>query len=75
MPERLRQRLSSWFDWGSDENFLIYLPDSDFPRKDDGLAGLALTDKRLVFRKYQKQGVIQIAQPMRCPPEQWVRVA
>ncbi len=65
MPEKLRQRLSSWFDWGGDERFLIYLPDSDFSRKDDGLAGIALTDKRLVYRKYTKQGVLLFNQPGR----------
>jgi hypothetical protein len=51
LPEKVRGRLTSWLDWGDDERFLIYLPDSDFARKDDGLAGLALTDTRLVFPK------------------------
>lgn len=60
IPEKQRQRLANWFQWAEQEKFLIYLSDSDFAKKDEGLAGLVLTDKRIVFRKYQRQGVIPL---------------
>jgi hypothetical protein len=56
LPDRVRQRLSGWFGWRPDERFLIFLPDSDFARADEGLAGLVLSSKRLVYCKYRAKG-------------------
>ena len=63
LPDNVRQRLGGWFEWIGDERFLIFLPDAEFTRSDDGLAGLVLTSNRLIFRKYRKQGALPLDQP------------
>ncbi len=34
------------------EKFVVYIPDGDFTKTEAGLAGIAMTDKRLMFRKF-----------------------
>ncbi|MDX1564959.1 MAG: hypothetical protein R3236_06110, partial [Phycisphaeraceae bacterium] len=63
LPEKVRQRISGWFAWRGDERFLIYLPDSDFSRNDEGLAGLVLTSKRMVFCKFSRHGQHPLQEP------------
>lgn len=52
LPFAVRERLSQWFTRQADEKFLGFYADDDFSRADAGLAGLVLTDRRLIFKKY-----------------------
>lgn len=49
----VRIKLSQWYTPRSDEKFLGYFADKDFDKADRGSAGLVLTDKRMVYHKYQ----------------------
>ncbi|MFQ5491828.1 MAG: hypothetical protein ACE5GE_14000 [Phycisphaerae bacterium] len=52
LPYAVRERLSQWFTRQTDEKFMGFYADDDFSRADAGLAGVVLTDRRLVFKKY-----------------------
>ncbi len=52
LPFVVRTRVSTWFTKQSDERFLGFYSDEDFGRADTGLAGLVLTDRRIVYKKY-----------------------
>lgn len=60
IPEPVRDRLAAWFDFEPDEQFLAYFSDSDFAKKDAGLAGVVLTDRRVVYCKYHQHGSIRL---------------
>jgi len=47
----VRQKLSQWYKPRSDEKFLGYYADRDFD-SDRGAAGVVLTDKRIVYKKF-----------------------
>jgi predicted Zn finger-like uncharacterized protein len=61
IPEEVRKRLAAWFDFVGSERFIAYFADSDFTRKDHGLAGAVLTDHRLVHCKYHHHGAIPLS--------------
>jgi hypothetical protein len=52
LPYAVRARVSSWFTCETEEKFLGFYPDEDFSKADAGAAGLVLTDKRIVYKKY-----------------------
>ena len=58
IPEKVRKRLSAWFDFEGEESFLAYFNDGDFAASDAGLAGLIVTTKRLAYCKYHANGVV-----------------
>jgi hypothetical protein len=63
VPDKTRRRINEWFECKPDEEFLLFLPDSDFTKKDDGLAGLILTDRRLICRRYRQKTELSLAKP------------
>jgi hypothetical protein len=48
----VRNRIATWFKPDSDERFLAYFRDADFSRSETGTAGVVLTDRRIIYRKY-----------------------
>ncbi len=52
LPFAVRAKISQWFSLEEEEKFLGYFPDEDFSRSETGSAGLILTDKRMVYKKY-----------------------
>ncbi len=64
----VRVKLGQWFKPRSGEHFLGYYADRDFTQSDRGAAGVVLTDKRLVYKKYaalreyrlDHQGILEI---------------
>ncbi len=48
----VRSKISQWFQSADDENFLGFYADQDFARSELGAAGLVLTDRRMVYKKY-----------------------
>ncbi|MCD4699516.1 MAG: hypothetical protein K8R91_02965 [Phycisphaerae bacterium] len=52
LPLAIRSRIKQWFTSQDGEKFVIYIPDGDFSKTEAGLAGIVLTNKRLVFRKF-----------------------
>src|SRR6185369_4240470 len=47
------------------EKFLLYLNDGDFSSHDQGLAGVVLTDQRLIFHKHHHSGQAVLDQAAR----------
>ncbi|MDX1682058.1 MAG: hypothetical protein R3336_02960 [Phycisphaeraceae bacterium] len=60
LPIRCQELLESWIEFEPGERFLLYLNDQDFLVKDAGLAGLVITDHRLIYRKYKRKGDISL---------------
>lgn len=48
----VRTRISTWFKPAKGERFLGYFADLDFARAETGNAGIVLTDRRLIYKKY-----------------------
>lgn len=59
LPEEVRQRIAVWCKLGSHEVFKAYFSDADFGRHDRGLAGMVITDQRVVFCKYHHRGQVR----------------
>ncbi len=51
LPAVVRHRLEQWYRPGPEERFLAYVPDRDFGRSEMGMAGLAVSDCRLVYHR------------------------
>lgn len=60
IPDSVRHRLTVWFEFEGDEQFVAYFNDADFSSKDAGLAGMIVTTRRLVWAKYHRHGSIRI---------------
>ncbi|MCC6580656.1 MAG: hypothetical protein IT440_09450 [Phycisphaeraceae bacterium] len=58
LDERVRQRLDSWVEFVPGERFRYYINDADMSKKDEGLAGIVLTDRRLIYHKYHRHGQV-----------------
>jgi hypothetical protein len=50
VPESVRQRLNQWFKPDASETFLVYIPDRALSRREEGMAGVVVSDKRLVYQ-------------------------
>lgn len=56
LTESCRQRLAVWCAFDAGERFQHYFLDADLARADAGLAGLVITDQRLIYHKYHHHG-------------------
>ena len=48
----VRIKLGQWYKPRGDEKFMGYFSDRDFDKADRGTAGIVLTNKRIVYKKY-----------------------
>jgi hypothetical protein len=60
LSETCRQRLAVWCKFAPGERFRDYLPDADVARHDVGLAGVVITDDRLIYHKYRLFGEVRL---------------
>jgi len=51
LPKLARVRIERWYHSEESERFIAYFPDADYSSAETGLAGVVVTDRRLVFRK------------------------
>jgi len=56
VTEEVRQRLGTWVGFEPGEVFCHYFNDAEFGKKDEGLAGVVLTDRRMIYHKYHRKG-------------------
>ncbi|MBI1367631.1 MAG: hypothetical protein GC162_03140 [Planctomycetes bacterium] len=63
VPQNVRERLAAWFSFADQEQFLAYLPDSEFTARDAGYAGIIVTNQRLVYHKYSHSGALPLDAP------------
>ncbi len=52
LPFAVRAKISHWFTLENGETFKGYFADADFSRSEAGTAGLVLTDRRMICKKY-----------------------
>lgn len=60
LSEVCRGRIQSWCKLRPHEVFQDYLNDADFGRLDEGLAGVIVTDQRVVYCKYHHRGQVRL---------------
>lgn len=63
LPLTVRNRIRQWFHIRKGERFVEYYPDEDFSKSEAGLAGLVLTNRRLIYKKYAAQREYSIGVP------------
>lgn len=51
LPTVVRHRLEQWFKPADDEKFLAYIPDRARARTEDGMAGVIISTRRLIYRR------------------------
>ncbi len=61
LSEKCRERLAVWCRFQVREQFRLYINDADFGSHDAGLAGVVITDHRLIYHKYHHGGSIDLA--------------
>ncbi len=59
LDETVRRRLEVWAHFMDGEKFRYFINDADMPKKDEGLAGVVLTDRRLIYKKFHRQGQVE----------------
>ncbi len=59
LTETCRQRLSGWCKFLPQETFIMYVSDADFGKCDLGMAGVIITDQRVILRKYHHRGQVR----------------
>ncbi len=64
----VRNRLSNWFEKKTGERFVEYFPDAEFSKTELGTAGLILTSRRAIFKKFAALREFDMAKPtnLRC---------
>lgn len=56
LDDDCRVRLDAWCKLDPDEKFREYFNDADFGVKEAGLAGIVVTDRRILFNKHHRKG-------------------
>ncbi|MBL4701433.1 MAG: hypothetical protein JKX85_09265 [Phycisphaeraceae bacterium] len=59
LDEAVRRRIEVWAHFRDGEQFRYFISDADMLKKDDGLAGVVLTDRRLIYKKFHRQGQVE----------------
>ncbi len=57
----VRKRIATWYRPKEKERFLAYFADADFSRNEAGTAGVVLTDRRLIYKKYATKREFDVA--------------
>ncbi len=63
LPEQVRQRVTVWCRFQTRERFQLYLNDAEMSIRDAGLAGLVVTDRRMIYHKFHHNGQVDLASP------------
>jgi len=66
LDEDCRARLDVWCKLDPDEKFREYFNDADFGVKEAGLAGLVITDRRVLFNKHHRKGHFNLNRQNTC---------
>lgn len=64
LPEVVQHRVQQWFQPQDDEQFLAYVPDRDYVRTEDGMAGLVISTRRLLSHSPLRHRESPISQPL-----------
>ena len=64
LPLVVQHRLQQWFKPAPGERFLAYIPDRDHARTEDGMFGLAVSDRRLIHHIPLRHWESEVSQPL-----------
>ena len=56
LADKTRERLTVWCAFEPMESFKLFVSDAEFSKKDLGLGGIVITDRRLIYCKYKVRG-------------------
>ena len=60
----VQHRLMQWFHQAKDERFVAYIPDRDHFQSEDGMAGIVVSDRRLVIHTRRRHNEVRSTEPM-----------
>ncbi len=63
--ESVKHRLEQWYRPEGDEQFLGYVPDRDHNRTEDGMAGIIVSNKRLIFHSQRRHMESKADEPLK----------
>lgn len=66
LPETVRHRIEQWYKPRTGEHFVAYIPDRRRTRNEDGMAGLVITDQRLLSHTALTHHEVPAAQFLDC---------
>jgi hypothetical protein len=69
LPLAIRIRIQRWFEPEEGERFVAYFPDADYAKAEAGLAGVVLTNRRLVYHKSIAQTEMLLADRITVNPK------
>jgi hypothetical protein len=64
LPLVVQHRLQQWFKAAAGERFLAYVPDRDHARTEDGMFGLAVSDRRLIHHMPLRHWESEVSRPL-----------
>ncbi len=60
----VQHRIQGWFKPAREEQFIAYVPDRDRARTEEGVAGVLLSDQRLIYHSQMRHYELGAAQPV-----------
>ena len=64
VPLVIQHRLEQWFKPDRGEHFVTYVPDRDYMRTEDGMAGLVISDRRLIYHRQTRHREAGVTEPL-----------
>ena len=65
VPLAVQHRLEQWFKPAPDERFLAYVPDRDHARTEDGMSGVVISDRRLIYHTEMRHRELGVGSSLR----------
>ncbi len=65
LPESVQHRLIQWYRPHNGEYFVQYIPDRDRARTEDGMCGLIITSRRLIYHDMRRHHESTLTEPIK----------
>ena len=62
LPTTVQHRIEQWFKPKGEEKFFAYIPDRDRTRTEDGVSGLVLSNRRLIYHRQKRHYETTVAE-------------
>ena len=69
LPLGIRHRLENWYKPVGRERFICYVPDTDYAKAEAGMGGLVVSDRRLVYHKFNTKVEIPLTEKVELQAE------
>jgi len=64
LPLTVQHRIRQWYQPASDESFVAYIPDRGRTRTEDGMAGLIVSSRRLIYHTRMRHHDLEVSLPV-----------